>query len=175
MTSAVGVMLLGSLALGAPPAGHAASPTSAERLTQMLGSRHAEAIAAEDPEEPGRFVAALLLQEQLLVVAARCSNADYLRGRVERKEFRDLYVDLHGCAIPSTKFFVQDMGADGLRPQPEPGKAPDIVYDRVSRVILLNGDWRNQELDEEGYLSQFGTLDSRYGRLLQLLITAIDR
>jgi len=174
MTYPVRVMLLVVLVLGDTPAGHAASAASAERLKQLLGTRGAEAIAAEDPEEAGLFVAALLLQGQLLAVAARCNNAEYLRRQLEEQKFRDLYIDLHGCAIPATKFFVQDMGADGLRPQPESGAAPDIVYEKVSRVILLNGDWRKQDLDEKGYLSLFQTLDARYEQMLQRLIAAID-
>jgi hypothetical protein len=167
-------MLFTVLVLGSIPEVHAASPASAARLKQVLSSRQAGAIAAEDPEEPGRFVAALLLPDQLLVVSARCNSTEYMRWRVEQQQFRDLYVDLHGCAIPASKFFVQDMGADGLEPQPELGKMADIVYDKVSRVILLNGDWKKQELDEQGYLSLVGTLDARYNRMLQLLIAAVE-
>ena len=65
------------------------------------------------------------------------------------------------------------MGADGIRPEPAAGQQPDIIYDKVSRVILLNGDWRHQQLDEKGYLSQFETLDARYSRMLQLLAAAM--
>jgi hypothetical protein len=172
---ATGLVSLAALLLGAIRAEHPTSPASAERLKQLLVSRQAEAAAAEDPDEPGRFVAALLLPEQLLVVTARCASVEHLRRQVEQRASRDLYAGLHGCAIPSTKLFVQDMGADGIQPQPEPGKVPDVVYDKVSHVVVLNGDWRKQELDEEGYLSQFGALDTRYNRMLQLLIGAANR
>jgi hypothetical protein len=50
------------------------SRTAAGRLTALLTTRTLEAVAAPDPSEPGRFVAALYLPEsQLLAIAATLS------------------------------------------------------------------------------------------------------
>lgn len=176
MTQLVSGLLLGALVIGAVPDDRPlASPASAGRLVQLLGSREADAVAAEDSEEPGRFVAALVLSDQLLVVAARCDNVEYLRGQVGRQAFRELYADLHGCAIASTKFFVHDMGADGIRLRPEASKVPDIVYETASRQIVLDGDWRKHDLSESGYVSLCLMLDTRYTDMLELLVAALER
>lgn len=149
------------------------SPATALELRRLMHTHRIDAVAVEDASEPGRFVAALHSANQLLVVTARCESAEYLRHRVAAKQARDLYGDLHGCAIGSTKFFVQDMGGDGLRLAPPPGGVPDLVYEFGSRQIMLDGDWRRHELTRQAYQAFARQLDARYHRLLTLLITSL--
>ncbi|MFN8061080.1 MAG: hypothetical protein U0Q12_18115 [Vicinamibacterales bacterium] len=152
--------------------------TSAEpaaSLVRLLDARQSDAIAAEDPDEPGRFVAALRFPSQLLVVTARCDGDAFLRHQVSQRAYRDVYSALHACAVPSTKFFVQDMGADGLHANVTRDAVPDVVYELATRQIILDGDWRKHELDRAGYASVSEKLDARYARLLTILLGQLER
>lgn len=179
MTVAVAVLFSAFLASGTTvgPAENqqTASAGPAARLAGLLESRQADAAATEDPNEPGRFIAALRFPGQLLVVTARCKEDAFLRYHATQGDPREVYTALHSCAVASTKFFVQDMGADGLRSHPARDVAPDIVYELASRQILLDGDWRKQELDRAGYASVAEKLDARYSRLLTILLERLER
>jgi hypothetical protein len=169
--AAAGTWAFGALAQAGAPS----STASAERLAKLMESKKLTAVGAEDPSEPGRFVAAQLLARQLLVVAGRCEAVEYLRLQVEKRAFADLYADLHGCAIADTRFFVQDMGANGLRAKPAGDGLTDVVYEGASRQLILDGDWRRNELDEAGYKRAFEQSDARYDKLLALLAAQAGR
>ena len=58
------------------------SPAAAEALLQHLETTNTDAIAVRDPERPERFIAALRLPGQLLVVSATHPTVDLLQARL---------------------------------------------------------------------------------------------
>lgn len=156
----------------APPS---ASAESAARLTVLMTAAGLDAVAVEDPDESERFIAALAMPGQLLVVTARCTTAtEALRARLAARAYRDVYADLHACAEAPSKFFVHDMGADGLHANLDGERTPDIVYEMAVRQILLDGNWRAHELKREAYAALCEKLDSRYSRMLTLLAAPLQ-
>ncbi|MGD9905766.1 MAG: hypothetical protein AB7U83_20020 [Vicinamibacterales bacterium] len=173
LLTAVG--LVAALAVGGVIDTPSTSADSAARLTALLTAAGLDAAAAEDPDEPGRFIAALALPGQLLVMTARCSGGtEALRARLASRAYRDVYTDLHACADAASKFFVHDMGADGLHANLGRDRVPDIVYEMAAHQILLDGDWRAHELKRDAYEALCGKLDARYDRMLRLLAAGIQ-
>jgi hypothetical protein len=103
------------------------------------------------------------------VVSARYTVPPILAAQVEKKNYRDVYVDLNGAQIPETKIFIDDVGADGLAVEKEAG--PDS-YERGSKVRwIFNGQWRQQKIASEAeYKKNFEEADSQYAQILATLI-----
>ena len=64
------------------------SPAASRALLEQTEERKADATAARDPEKPERFVAALRLPRQLLVVRATHPSTELVAARLERAEYR---------------------------------------------------------------------------------------
>src|SRR5688500_1090614 len=75
----------------------ASSPELAAELVRLMNERKLTALAAPDPAENGRFVAAMLAGSQLLVIRARYSAPTVLRERILKSEHQQVYGDLHGA------------------------------------------------------------------------------
>lgn len=146
------------------------SPAAAEALLQHLETTNTDAIAVRDPERPERFIAALRLPGQLLVVSATHPTVDLLQARLDRGEHRNLYMDLQGTPSQDTKFFVHDLDADGLNLEGR-GQASDMIYDGGS-MLTCDGRWKEAKLDKDEYHARIAAADERYARLLTLLTTA---
>jgi hypothetical protein len=85
-------------------------------------------MAAKDPDEPDRFVAALFIpNNQLLVISARYAVPSVLESKMSIKQYREVYLDLQGAALPDSSLFIQDMKADGLCSNRD--QAADVVYE----------------------------------------------
>lgn len=142
-------------------------------LTTILGASKFESLAAEDPTRPGHMMAVLYLPRvQLLMIAGRCDAIEAMRARLAAKAYRDVYADLHACAIGDSRLFIQDMGADGLGRQPaRDGSAFDIVYERMSRQTKFDGDFKGQGLSAQEYDQRFITIETEYARLLSVLVS----
>ena len=77
-------------------------------LVYALDGSGLHAIATADPEEPGRFVAALYIPgSQLLVVSALHPSVDAVAYRISRREYREVYLDLQGSPTPEDKFLYR--------------------------------------------------------------------
>jgi hypothetical protein len=82
----------------------AASPTRAQErqssalvgdLASLMTARQLEAIAAQDPDSPDRFVAALLMPDvQLLIVSAQYPAPAELQAQLAQRQYRDVYTAL---------------------------------------------------------------------------------
>jgi len=143
------------------------SPAASRALLEQMEGRKADAIAARDPEKPERFVAALRLPGQLLVVSATHPSTDLVAARLERGEYRQIYMDLQGTPQQDSKFFVQDLNADGLDLTGR-GLAFDIIYEGRDS-LTCDGRWKSAKLKEDEYLQRIGAADARYARLLSVL------
>jgi hypothetical protein len=165
------------LSLIAPAAARAAPSSSASpahTFVALLNSRGIEAFAAPDPDEPGRFVAALSVPHgDLLVVSARQPSTDAVAQRIAADQFRDVYLDLQATPTPQGKFFVQDSDADGLSSAPQ-NDAIDIVYEDGTKTTVFNGDAKAQHLSRDDYDARFDAADRRYAHALTVLITALQ-
>jgi hypothetical protein len=150
------------------------SAAAARALVAALDRSGLDAIAAADPEEPGRFVAALYLPgNQLLVVNAHHPSVDGVAYRIAMDQHRDVYLDLQGTPTPQDKFFVQDAGADGILSALRGSSEIDVVYEDGTRQTLFNGDVKAQRLTSAEYDARLAAADARYARLLKLLASAL--
>jgi hypothetical protein len=147
-----------------------ASAPIAAALVSELQARHVDAIAAADPSQPGRYVAALLVPGQLLVVSAMSPSGGALAQRIASGAYRDVYLDLQGTPTPTGKFFVQDAGADGI--QDGHDGIVDVVYEDGTRQILFDRTLA-KAVKGAAYDRALSAADARYERALMALLDAV--
>ncbi len=149
------------------------SSSVVKQLVAALDAAKLDCIAAKDPARPDTFVAALYFQgSQLLVVSAKYSAPALLVDKLAKKDYRDVYLDLNGAAMPGTKVFVEDPGANGLRPQRVENQPFDSVEVEGKRTVF-DGDWKKQNLSEEEYTKAFASADERYSQMLTALLAQL--
>ena len=142
----------------------------AEKLVAEMTAHRLDAIAAADPGEPGRYVAALLIPGgQLLVVSALTPSGGVLAQRIAAAAYRDAYLDLQGTPTPVGKFFVQDTGADGIRDGRD--GVVDVVYEDGTRQTLFDRGLAKQ-LAGAAYDKALAAADHRYAEALLTLVDA---
>lgn len=168
------LVLSGVLAVGVPgPAlgQESKSEPLARELARLMDEAQLDAIAARDPQTPDGFVAALYFPgSSLLLVSARYAVPPLLTEKIERRDYRDVYIDLHSASIPDSKTFVQDQGLNGLQPRREENH-PFDTYDRGALSLVFDGDWKKQRIPSEAeYLEAYEAADAQYARLLTVLV-----
>jgi hypothetical protein len=138
------------------------SGAAAKELVETLSSRQLSAIAAKDPDTPGRYIAALSFPDvQLLVISASYSNPAVLDDAIARKDFQTVYAALQGPNTREGKVFFQDMGADGLRA--DGNGSVDVMYEQGTNQTLFDGNRKAKE--------KFAKAETTYERLLSVLLT----
>ena len=172
--SALGCAVIVSL-LGAGLSAGARQQNSealAARLASAMTERHLDAIAAQDPEAPDRFVAALLIPNaQLLVVSAQYPATAELQALLTQQNYRDVYTALHQPAAQQSRFFIMDAGGDGLRTG---GDGVDVLYEKGTIQTLFDGRWKQQGLSEAAYSKRAQDAEARYSQLLSLLSSTLQ-
>ena len=147
------------------------SASVAGELTQLLDQMKLDAVAAKHGTD--QFVAALYFQgSQLLVVGAKYSTPDRLNYLIGQKQYRDVYADLSSASEQSTKVFVMDLGANGLKFKRENNEPFDTV-DSSGASVAFNGE--RGKLSEDDYKKVFATSDEQYTSMLQALIAALKK
>jgi hypothetical protein len=167
------VLLLGTTAGAQEPA--STSADVAKALTAALDAAKVDSVAAAIPGEEGTFAGTLYFPGlQLLVVEGKYSVPVLLNARIEKKEYRDTYLDLNGAAEPSSKIFIEDLGANGLvfRPQHDD---PADVYEVAGKRIVFNHDWKAQGMSEDDYTKAFTDADARYTVMLKALLAQAQK
>ena len=145
------------------------SSAAAKQLGEALDRLKLDSIAAPDPADKDSFVAALYFQgTQLLVVSAKYSAPTLLVAKLEKKDYRDIYIDLNSASIAGSKIFVMDQGADGLVARPGDGAADS--WEQGTKAVAFDGEWRKAKMSEEDYQKAFSDADERYARILTLLL-----
>jgi hypothetical protein len=145
----------------------------ARQLAAALDAAKLDSIAAKDPEGTDVFVAALYFPNmQLLVVAGKYSVPQLLTTRLGAKEYRDVYLDLNGAA--TGKVFIEDPGADGLKPKRENNQAFDQA-EIAGKRTMFDGDWKAQKLSEQDYTKAFSAADERYAQILTALLAQLKK
>lgn len=170
---AAAVIIVCASPLAAQPSKSA--PLGAE-LASVLQQRQLPNIAAKDPDRPGFFVAALHLPgSQLLVVSARSTGPEYVEQvLLAASRYEEVYSSLNLASSPDGRFFVQDMGCDGLGSEPGKEGALDSYRD-AKRSTIFNGDWKKQDLTEQEYKATFEAADAAYAKALSLLLQEARR
>lgn len=163
------VLLVGGIVSTARAQPASRTATLAKQLSVVLSGHHLDAIAAQDPEEPDRFVAALFYPNvQLLVVSARYAAPQLLEAKLSQKQYRDVYLDLSAAAVPNTTVLIQDMNADGLCSGRN--QTADVVRNRDQPPAIFDADWKKQNLSEEEYAQRLSAADELYSHLLEILL-----
>lgn len=169
-------LLLVGLAHASVASAQAPSVTAApvKELASLLAAKATGAgprfIAAEDPADPSRFVAAMLLPDlQLLLVSAAYRAPVLLRERVLTRKYQDAYQDLQAASVPEGKVVIEDLLANGIAIKPAKGQGPDVAT-VGGRTVTFDGLWRKAKIAETDYNSAFTTAEQQYTRLLGLLI-----
>jgi hypothetical protein len=147
------------------------SASVAGELTKLLDQMKLDAVAARHGTD--QYVAALYFQgSQLLVVGAKYSTPDRLNYLIGQKQYRDVYADLSSASEQSTKIFVMDLGANGLKFKRENNEPFDTV-DSSGGSVAFNGE--RGKLSEDDYRKVFTTSDEQYTSMLQALIAVLKK
>ena len=146
----------------------AKSPPLARELAAALDAAKLTSVAAKDPAQPDRYVAALYFPgSQLLVVSARYSAPLILNAKLATKDYRDIYIDLNAASVAGSKIFVMDQTCDGLVAKPG-DNAPD-TWEEGTKTTVFDGDWKKAKISEADYTRAFATADDRYAKMLSML------
>jgi hypothetical protein len=138
----------------------------AKQLTQLLESQKLDSIGAADTD--GAFVAALYIPgTQLLVVSGKFPSPAGAQERLKNKQYRDLYMDLHGAALPGTRLFASDVSCDGL--SKINGDGPADSWDASNKSLTFGGH-KKAKMSEEEYAKAFAEADEQYAHILTLLL-----
>jgi hypothetical protein len=153
----------------------AKSAPIAKQLAAALDGAKLDSIAAPDPSNPGTFVAALYFANmQLLVVSAKYSAPQLLIAKIEKKDYRDVYIDLNSASVPETKIFVEDLGADGLKAKREDNQ-PFDTFEHGGKRTVFDSDWKKQKLSEQDYMKAFSGADDDYSKILTALLAQLKK
>lgn len=166
-------LALTGLAIGPVQSDTPAGTSSAAvgELVKAMNARQLTAIAARDPAEPDRYVAAMLFPGvQLLVLTARTQGPDYLEAQLAAKAYGNAYGALQQ-GIADSKLFVQDMGGDGLRGAD--GGTADVVYSRGKDTHILDGDHKAARMSASNYRKFVSDMDRKYTDMLRVLIDSL--
>ena len=160
----------------APAVGLAQESSSAplaQQLVELMEQAQLQSIAAKDPADADRFVAALFFPGQLLIMSARYEVPVYLEEKLADKQYQEIYIDLNSASIPESRVFITDSSANGLQALRTSDDNPFDVYDGSGQQVRFDGDWVNQQMSEDDYMKIFTTADNEYARMLQALLTEI--
>lgn len=133
-------------------------------------------IAAKDPEEPGRYVAALYIADsQLLVISAPFVVPAVLDRLIAEGNYMEAYQSLQAVVSHKGHFFVIDMLNDGLKRVNAPDEAFDSTTTDGGTSIQFDGKWGDQKLSEADYNAKFAKDDARYAKMLKVLANELRK
>lgn len=144
------------------------SAALAKELSALLAQQKRDSIAVRDPIERDRFVAAMIYPGQLMVITGKYTVPVLLDEKISFGKFMDVYIELNGAAVPSSKTFFEDQFADGL----VNGKK-QMPYDSVvegDKTVLFDGDHRRAKMSKDEYNKAFADADEKYSKLLEMLL-----
>jgi len=168
---AIALALILAAVAAAPVAAQDAmkSQALAKELTDLLQQQKLDSIATRLGDD--EFAAALFFPGvQLLVVSARYSAPALMNEKIIGRQFRDVYLDLASASVPDSKLFIEDMLANGLRPD-RAGDAPfDVVTKGTSAAFALDGEHKKKKISEEDYQRAYAAFEASYGKILSALL-----
>jgi hypothetical protein len=147
------------------------STTFAAELIRLLDEQKLDSVAARETAD--QFVSALYFPGQLLVVGGKYSAPDRLTYLILHKNYKDAYADLSSAAEQSSKLFVMDLGANGLRFKRENNNLD--TADIGGKSVAFDGEWKKAKISETDYQKTFETTDERYAQMLQVLLAQLKK
>jgi hypothetical protein len=151
-----------------------ASVDAAERLVRALQRQRLDFVAARDPADDGRYVAAMRNGDyQLYLISARHEQPALMDTRLARRQYERVYRQLETASVREGRLVVQDLNGLGLRASAGAGEAFDIVYVSAEQRTAFHGDWQGQGLSREAYDRAFVSADACYTRALAILLNAV--
>ncbi|MEX2273341.1 MAG: hypothetical protein WD690_17855 [Vicinamibacterales bacterium] len=144
------------------------SAALARELVDLLAKQKRDSMAARDPIERDRFIAALMYPGQLMVITGKYTVPVLLDEKISFEKFMDVYVELNGAAVPASKVFIEDQFADGLVSNRKQTPFDSVVLG--DRILLFNGDHRKANMSKDEYNKAFADADEQYSKLLELLL-----
>jgi hypothetical protein len=170
------MLTLVALATGPWTAGAESSRSTdpARALLRTLQEKRLTHAAAQDPSEPGRYIAVMRIGDgQLLVVSARYAQPALMNERLYRGDYEGVYRELNAAGDRDGKLFVQDLGEPGLSLRRQDGEPYDVVYDAVVKRTAFDGDWKAQKLSKDDYRAACDSADERYAKALAALVASL--
>jgi hypothetical protein len=169
---AAAVLAAVAMAATAVPAaerqGASKSAALAKELVDELTKQKLTSMAARDPVERDRFIAALIYPGQLMVITGKYTVPILLDEKISFGKFMDVYVELNGAAVPESKVFIEDQFADGLSPSRKQAPFDSVVEGETTR--LFDGNHRKAKMSKDEYNKAFADADAKYVKLLELLL-----
>jgi hypothetical protein len=165
------VTILAALPAQLASAEDARSAPLVKQLAALMAERQLDSLAAKDPQDPGRYVAALLFPGvQLLLVSAQYPVGAEIDAQLAQRNYRDVYAALQQPVSAPSRVFFLDLGCDGLR---NGGDNTDVMYEKGTAQTLFDGNWRKQGLSENAYVQKLQQSDERYAQLLTVLVQSL--
>jgi hypothetical protein len=90
------------------------------------------------------------------------------------KQYRDIYIDLNSASVQSSKVFVSDLGADGLRFDRD-GSNPWDTVDVNGKSYAFDGDWGRAKISRDEYTKAYQTTDEQYTKMLEALVAELKK
>lgn len=147
------------------------SPALVQQLAKAMADSELTSVAARHPEGEDRYVAAMLFPGvQLLLITARSTAPAYVESKLSARDDASVYAALHQ-GVAESKFFVHDMGGDGLTGAA--GGVADILYLQGKDQRIIDGDHKAAGLSAADYAKLVRESDQRYAELLAILLEAV--
>ena len=143
------------------------SASLAKELVSLLVDNEMTSIAARDPIERDRFIAALFYPGQLMVVSGKYTVPVLLDEKISFDKYMDVYVALNGAAVPDSKIFIEDQFANGLTTSKDTPFDSWVVGEKTT---FFDGNHRKAKLSKDEYRKLVSDADQQYAKLLELLI-----
>ncbi|MBP7776877.1 MAG: hypothetical protein KA371_07090 [Acidobacteria bacterium] len=166
------IVALATVAVTAQPvwAQEPKSAAGAKELAQLLAAKKLDAVAVRAPDSSDTFLAALVFPSQIIVVSAQYAAPPLLNEKLARSEYRDVYIELNSASVVESRFFVTDIGADGVRPKRARRDDPFDTRDAGGEAFNFDGNWREDKMSEADYMKVYAETDERYARILAALL-----
>jgi hypothetical protein len=142
----------------------------AHELAQTLDQAKLEHIAARDPQDPTRFIAAMYFPGlQLVVVAGKYGAPVLLNEKLLNHNYKDVYIDLSSASDRNTRITVEDLHADGL-PLSRSKEGPPDAFESGTVRLVFDFDWKKAKLSEDEYMKKITAADDEYAKMLTVLL-----
>ena len=167
------VGLVGFLATAPAYAGDQESKSAgiAKELATQLDSAKLSHIAARDPEDPTRFVAAMYFPGmQIVTVSGKYSVPVLLNEKLLQRKYQDIYVDLSSASERTSRITIEDLRCDGLPFVRSKAGGPADAWEQGTTRVVFDWDWKKQKLTEKDFLDKLSAADAQYARILGLLL-----
>jgi hypothetical protein len=149
------------------------SATSVTELVKALDAMKLDSFAVKGAV-PNEYVGALYFPgSQLLVVKAKFDTPWRADSLLDMKNYKDLYIELNSASLPTTKLFVSDLSANGLRFKKD-GNLYDTA-DIAGKTFNFDGDWKKAKISEVDYSKTYSDTDQQYVQMIQALLAGLKK